>query len=290
MSIQFSPILRPQTRGNNGTFSVTSVDLRELRDQASAVTVLDDFRVRGQPFGPHPHAGFSAVTYVFEDSEAALRSRDSLGNDIVVGAGGIVWTQAGRGVVHEELPAQPDRELHGLQVFVNLSSKNKLIPPQVHYLPNSEVPEWRSDVGDRVRVVVGSFEGLISPLAPAEPFNILDVHLRREITFDVQNAHHALMYVLTGNILVRADGREQQVPTEHAVALHGGSGRVGIEARGSAHLIILSGPEIRERVIAGGSFIMNEPSQIEAAIARYRRGEMGQLVPAANLGGLPESR
>ena len=31
-------------------------------------------RVRGQPFSPHPHAGFSAVTYVFEDSEGSLEA------------------------------------------------------------------------------------------------------------------------------------------------------------------------------------------------------------------------
>lgn len=287
MSIQFSPLLRAKTRGNSGTFSVTSVDLRELGERASPVTVLDDFRVRGQPFGPHPHAGFSAVTYVFEDSEGGLRSRDSLGNDIVMSPGGIVWTQAGRGVIHEELPALPDRALHGLQVFVNLSSKNKLTAPQVHQLAHSDVPEWRSDAGDRVRVVVGSFEGIVSPLVPAEPFTFLDVHLRRRIALDVENAHNVLMYVLRGSILVHADNREQKVPTEHAVALHGGSERVEIEAPQPAHLVILSGREIRERVIAGGSFIMNEPEQIEAAIARYRRGEMGQLAPAASLASSP---
>ena len=57
----------------------------------------DEFRVTGRPFPPHPHAGFSAVTYVLEDSEGKLRSRDSLGNDLVTGPGGIVWTQAGSG-------------------------------------------------------------------------------------------------------------------------------------------------------------------------------------------------
>jgi hypothetical protein len=68
---------------------------------------------------------------VFEDSPGDLRSRDSLGNDVVTGPGGIVWTQAGSGLLHEETPADPDRELHGLQVFVNLSSNNKLAAPQM---------------------------------------------------------------------------------------------------------------------------------------------------------------
>jgi redox-sensitive bicupin YhaK (pirin superfamily) len=54
------------------------------------------------PFCPHPHAGFGAVTYVLEDSPGDLRSRASSGIDIV-GPGGIVWTHAGNGVVHDEV-------------------------------------------------------------------------------------------------------------------------------------------------------------------------------------------
>jgi pirin-like protein len=88
----------------------TCACVEQLGGLASPVLVFDDFRVRKLPFSPHPHAGFSAVTYVLEDSQRGLRSRTSLGNDIVVGPGGIVWTQAGRGVIHEEAPADADRE------------------------------------------------------------------------------------------------------------------------------------------------------------------------------------
>jgi redox-sensitive bicupin YhaK (pirin superfamily) len=189
MSIQFSPAIaaKAQALGKNGVLSIQNIDLQELGERSSPVALLDHFRVRGRPFAPHPHAGFSAVSCVLEDSQAGLRSRDSLGNDIVTGPGGIVWTQAGKGVIHEELPAETDRELHGVQIFVNLSSKNKLAAPQVFRLARSEVPEWRSPAGDRVRVLVGSFEGVSSPLVPAEPFNLLDVELRREISFSLQN-------------------------------------------------------------------------------------------------------
>ena len=88
--------------------------------------MFDDFRVRGHPSAPHPHAGFSAVTYVFDDSPGRLRSRDSLGNDHVVGRGGIVWTQAEHGVMHEEMLADLGEELHGLQFFVNLTCTTRL--------------------------------------------------------------------------------------------------------------------------------------------------------------------
>jgi len=280
MPIEFLKVIAGKSRGNGGTFSVQSIDLAQWGERASPVEVLDQFRVRSRPFPPHPHAGFSAVTYVLEDSQGKLRSRDSLGNDVVVGPGGIVWTQAGSGVIHEEVPAEMDRELHAVQIFVNLSSKNKLTKPQMLRLTQSEVPEWLSKTGDRVRVVVGSFGGLVSPLVPVEPFDLLDVQLRREISIDLQDGHNAIVYVLKGAIIVQADGRTQDLIRDHALALHG-AGQVKFQATEPAHFLVLSGTEIREPVLAQGPFIMNKPSQVEAALARYQAGQMGHLAPLA---------
>ena len=280
MPVQFSRVVAARQTSNGASFSVRSIDLRELGHLASPLVVVDDFRARGRPFGPHPHAGFSAVTYVFEDSVGALRSRDSLGHDYVVGPGGVVWTQAGSGVIHEEIPAEAGRELHGLQLFVNLSSRNKLTTPRVTGLASSDVPEWRSYGRDRVRVVAGSFGGLSSPLAPAEPFDLLDVELRCEMSFDLPDAHNALIYVLIGDIVVSVDGREQTMMGGLAVALHGsGGGRVTFKASRPSHFLILCGAEIREPIVVQGPFIMNDKSQVEAAAARYSSGAMGHLSP-----------
>jgi len=277
MSLKFSPVIASRAQGSGAGFSARSVDLHELGKRASPVVVLDHFRVRGRPFPPHPHAGFSAVTYVFEDSQTGLRSRDSLGNDVVVGPGGICWTQAGSGLLHEELPAEPGRELHGLQVFVNLSARNKLVSPRVFRLAATEIPDWRNDANDRVRIVAGSFDGIASPLCPAEPFTLVDVALRQEISFTLEDAHNALVYVLEGGLVVRADGDRQKVPEEHAVALYGSGGLITFQAARPARFLILSGAEINEPVLVHGPFVMSEPSQIDDAVARYRSGGMGRL-------------
>lgn len=278
MSVAFSPVLstRGQTIGSD--FSTQSLDLRELGERASPVTVLDDFRVSGRPFGPHPHAGLSAVSYVFEDSPGPLRSSDSLGNSIVMGPGGVVWTQAGAGMMHEEIPAVSNREVHGLQIFVNLSSKNKFVKPQVLQLAGQDVPVWRNHEGDRVRVAVGSFKGVSSPLIPAEPFLLLDVELRRQIEFPLEEEHNLLVNVIAGSVLVSADGREMKVPAHHGVALHG-TGQVTFKASERAQFLLLSGGAIHEPVVTNGPFIMNSRSQIEAAMAKFRAGGMGHLEP-----------
>ena len=278
--IHFSPVIRSRARDEGGAFSVRSVELQAMGGRRSPVLVLDDFRVSRHIFGPHPHAGFSAVTYVLEDSPGGLRSRHSLGNDVVVGPGGIVWTQAGSGVLHDEMPAETGRELHGLQVFVNLSARNKLAEPRVLKLDGKEVPEWRSDSGDRVRVAVGRFDGVSSPLVPAEPFDLLDIDLKHCVSFDLSEARNALLYVVEGAVVALAERREERIARHHAVALRG-NGRASFYADGPARLVILAGAEIREPVVTHGPFIMNSRAQIEAAMERYASGAMGTLSPLA---------
>ena len=199
MSVKLSSLLAARER-RTGSFSVKAVDLRAVGDLGSPVLVLDDFRVQGSPFEPHPHAGFSAVTYVFEDSPGRLRSRDSLGHDVEIGPGGIVWTQAGRGVIHHEVPADFRHELHGLQLFVNLSARNKHLAPQMLSLGSHDVPVWQGDEGNRVRVVAGSYAGVTSPLVPPEPFDFLDVALRRRIAYDLPAGNCAIVYVAAGEV------------------------------------------------------------------------------------------
>jgi redox-sensitive bicupin YhaK (pirin superfamily) len=281
MSIEFSRIIAVQPRPLPGFTALQYVDLDALGVTASPLAVLDDFRVAGLPFSPHPHAGFAAVTYVFEDSPGAVRSRASSGADLTVGPGGVVWTHAGSGVVHEEVPAVRGRQLHGLQLFVNLSAKNKLSAPQVLYLDSGQVPEWRSDTGDRVRVVTGSFGGVSSPLVTVEPFTFLDVRLLEEISVDLPAAYNAVVYVLAGEVTVGAGGHQEKTDGGHALALRGGGsgGRVTFTAVPPTHLLVLAGAEIREPVVSEGPFVMNTPEQIDDAIARYRRGAMGNLAP-----------
>ncbi|HEY1256489.1 MAG TPA: pirin family protein [Terracidiphilus sp.] len=280
MAIRFSPVLPSRPSASGGTFSVQAIDLSALGDWGSPVLVLDHFRVTGRPFPPHPHAGFAAVTYVFEDSPGGLRSRDSLGNDVVTGPGGIVWTEAGRGLLHEEVPAETSRELHAVQIFVNLSSKNKLVAPRLLRLEGSEIPEWRSIAGDRVRALVGSFYGARSPLIPSEPFSLFDARVQDEISFILPEAHFSLIYVISGHARVHTEDQASvELEGEQAVAVRG-SGRVSVHSIRPAHVLILQGAEIHEPRFEYGGFIMNDRAQAVAAIERFRSGQMGQLEPA----------
>ena len=65
---------------------------------------------------------------------------------------------AGRGIVHCEMPAG-DVLSHGLQLWVNLSSKDKLIEPTYQELRSQDIPVGEKN-GVRVRVIAGESMGV----------------------------------------------------------------------------------------------------------------------------------
>lgn len=274
-----SPVVEAKRRPVPGFTNLQTVDLKALGVHGSPLAVLEDYRIRGPAFSGHPHAGFAAATYVLPDSPVGLRSRSSLGYDVIVGAGGVVWTHAGSGLVHEEVPASPSLEMHGLQVFVNLSAAHRLSAPQVMILQGTDVPVWRSRAGDHVFVVVGFFEDVASPLTPVEPFTFLDVRLRDTIKFPMTVDTNTVIYVLAGSLALRVGGEVLRIAADQAVAISRGDDLLTLEAERPSSLLLLSGLAITEPLVAVGPFIMNSRWQIEAAIARYRSGEMGGLSP-----------
>ena len=277
MSLRVSDIVSARRHSSGGIFAVNTIDLSRMEGLASPLALLDNFRVAGQPFGPHPHAGFSAITYVFEASRVALRSRDSLGNDLEIGPGGIVWLQAGSGAQHQEVPAERGVELHGAQIYVNLSMRNKLVAPRTMSLQSGQVPVWQNETGDRVRVLVGGFGNLRSPIEPAEPYAILDMFLESAVSYPVAPTDNVVIYVLKGDLTVKVGEREHALHEESAIAVAAADVVHLLATNGPAHALLLSGPALNEPVVADGPFIMNDETGVRDAYQRFKSGEMGAL-------------
>jgi len=276
MSLEISPPL-PTLNANLGAgFSANRIVTAQVAALMQPVMGMDHFLMSDVTFAPHPHAGFSAISYLFENSPGAIRNRDSLGNDFEMGPGGLIWTQAARGVVHDERPAQVGTAVHGVQIFVNLSSKNKGLTPRVFRLEGGEVPVWSDAQGDRVRVVVGQFGGVRSPVVPAEPFNLLDITLKQQIELPVEPGWNTVLYVLTGEVEVTADGASARVAGAQAIALRG-DGTADLKAVNPAHVLIMAGVVHDEPVVSYGPFIMNTEAQIQEAVHRFQQGGMGHL-------------
>ena len=175
-------------------------------------------------------------------------------------------------------PRPPDHELHGAQIFVNVSARNKFATPQVLWLEGNQVPEWCSEFGDAVRVVVGTFKGVTSPLVPVEPFTFLDMQLQGRISFSIEHDQVGIVYVVSGQVTVTTDSDDRMLMREQALIIRGTGGQVSFKSAGRAQLLFLSGAGIRDSVVVDGPFIMNDLEQVRDAARRYREGEMGNLL------------
>jgi redox-sensitive bicupin YhaK (pirin superfamily) len=242
---------------------------------------LDDFRMSEPTFPPHPHAGFSAVTYLFEDSPGAFTNRDSLGDRSRIGPGALHWTQAGRGMMHEEIPALRGTVCHGLQMFVNLRADHKGAPPRAFHVEGGQVPEVVPDAGVRVRVLAGSFGGVHSPLTELlTPVLLLDIHLSpgARITVPTDEGWTTFLLSLSGSGVAGPRGSEADLKAHEAVGFRQDGDRVELAAgAGGFHVLVAGGRPLGEPLVFGGPFAGTTRGDIDAAYARYQRGEMGRL-------------
>ena len=138
---------------------------------------LDHFRMRTPTFPPHPHAGFSAVTYLLPESAGAMLNRDGRGDRRVIGQGGVHWTASGSGLVHEEVPEPPGSLAEGLQIFIRQPVAQERAPAVVHHTDPVDVPLVAISAGSWVRVVAGVFGAFAAPFDPPSPMQILDIAL-----------------------------------------------------------------------------------------------------------------
>jgi redox-sensitive bicupin YhaK (pirin superfamily) len=281
MSIKFSPIAEAKKAELSAQFSAHRLDLGALTGFSAPIMGFDHFRASGPTFAPHPHAGFSAVSYLFEDSTGGLRNRDSLGHDLVIEPGAMVWTQAAHGVVHDEHPAVNGEEVHGLQLFVNLSRSHKNLPPRMIHASADQVPTVVTGQGARVRILTGCFNEIEGPIAPVEPFTFLDVTLSASFTYSVPNGQNVLIYVLSGALTLSALSEQRSLTAHQAIAARSLSRPedVHLVPDQDAHVLILSGFDPQEPVAVYGPFIMNDQAGLQAAYSRYVEGKMGKLPP-----------
>lgn len=265
------------TRPGSYGFSAASISAASVGGDLDPVINIDHFRMRMPTFPPHPHAGFSAVSYLFDDSEVEFENHDSLGHSLLAKPGAIIWSVAGRGMMHEEFPHVRGKLAHGLQVFVNLAAAAKLEPPRILFADGPAIPIVEHG-GARTRVVAGSVGDVRGAIEPPGDITFLDIKLDPGATFEqpVEAERSALAYVIEGDLLGGAERRA--LATLDAATFAPDGDRVVLRAgtRG-ARVVLIAGRPLREPVVSNGPFVMNDREQIASAIERYRSGGMGRL-------------
>ena len=225
------------------------------------------------------------MTYMFEDSEGAFINRDSRGDHSRIEPGGLHWTQAGRGIQHEEIPEHAGQDCHGLQMWVNHAQRDRYVEPRAWSVDAKNVPEVHPVEGARVRVLVGETWGVRAAFEPITPITLLDIHLESDtlLSLPIPGEHTVLALVIRGSGMF---GSEQTPLEAHSGATFNGDGDgITLKAgREGLEVVVGTGLAYQESFVFGGPFVGNTSQDIQDARACFQRGEMGLLEPSADFG------
>lgn len=98
---------QPEGSGVTVKRSIGSWDFHYI----SPFALLDHFNLEEDYkgyFSPHPHRGMSTFTYILPKQShptSGVKHRDHKGNSGIIGAGDVQYMEAGKGIVHSEVPA-----------------------------------------------------------------------------------------------------------------------------------------------------------------------------------------
>jgi redox-sensitive bicupin YhaK (pirin superfamily) len=234
----------------------------------------------GEPFegvGPHPHRGFSPVSFIFEGS---LRHQDSRGNDSVISAGGIQWMNSGMGIIHSERPVDVEADLELIQLWINTPAAHKMDQPVYIPVTAEEAGLFKSDDGlVSAKIFAGEVLGTKGKVKALSPVNAatFDVKKGGKISIPLPADHNAFIYLLDGVIKLEGYGL---VEGKNAVVFKKDGDSIAFEATENTRILFMTGKPLDEKVVSYGPFVMNSQTQIMEAMRDYQIGKMGVLIEA----------
>jgi redox-sensitive bicupin YhaK (pirin superfamily) len=248
--------------------------------QVSPFILLHHFDFTYKPFEnnfavpPHPHRGFSPVTFMFEGS---IEHEDSLGNKMVIGNNEVQWINAGRGIIHSE---KADKEFverggrsHGIQLWINTPRAKKMDPPSYQPITKKEIVLIEKE-GVEFRLVSGKYSDKKGP-AESDVFTaMLRMKAGSDQTFLFPSTNNIAFYVLEGDVKINDSVSADQYSL---IAFENDEAEIKLKATSNATLLLMAGEPINEPLVTHGPFVMTSQTEIMEAMRDYQEGKMGFL-------------
>lgn len=230
--------------------------------------------------GPHPHRGFEPITLLFKGEQL---HRDSLGNEMVVKAGGVQWTTAGRGIIHAEAPTKEfvkkGGDLEGLQLWLNLPAKDKMMPANYQHLEDEQIPKvFSEDEKIQLNIIAGHLNDTVGKIKTQTAVNVFTgkASANGELEIELSKKHQSLLYLLDGELLIN-DSEVLKKGENQMVVFHNDADFIKIASKKESNFLILSGEPIQEKVTQYGPYVMNTQTEILEAMRDFQQGKMGYL-------------
>ncbi|KQJ96235.1 hypothetical protein BRADI_3g21730v3 [Brachypodium distachyon] len=215
------------------------------------------------------------LAFLIIPTEGGLSYHDFSGHKGTINKGDVQWMTAGRGVVHAEMPGGQGVQ-RGINLWINLSSKDKMVAPRYQDLASVEIPTAEKD-GVTIKVIAGSALGARSPLETRTPAMFLDVAMRpgARLRQPVPPGWTACAYVIDGEagfFFGSGSGSQDAEAGAHECVVFGGDGDgdgVDVRSEGGGRILLLAARPHGEAVVRDGPFVMNTREEVEQAREDY---------------------
>lgn len=222
--------------------------------------------VKGFPW--HPHRGIETVTYLISGN---IEHSDSLGNSGIITDGSCQWMTAGGGILHQEMPKESKRML-GIQLWINLPAKNKMVPPKYRDITHEKVYTIKED-NCVVKIISGNYKNTESAITPDYvKANFFDVMLNKSSiwSFSLTESDTLFIYCIEGEIISVSD-QISIYPKEAALFSKGSSVKIK-SANINSRFLVFSGSPLKEPIAWGGPIVMNTKEELNKAFEDLKTG------------------
>ena len=173
---------------------------------------------------------------------------------------------------------------HGIQLWVNLPSDEKMVAPKYQDIRSHEVALLTSyDAGSLVRVIAGQVGEQAGPGSTHTPMALVHATIAPGARLELpwRPDYNALVYVLNGDGTVGADARP--IHTGQSAVLGAGD-YLTVTADGSQEsrspnldVIVVGGKPIGQSIAWAGPFVMNTKSEVLQAYEDFQKGSFGHI-------------
>ena len=211
-------------------------------------------------FPMHPHRGIETISYV---SRGKMVHRDSLGNEDGISDGEVQWMNSGSGIMHEEMVPAADRLL-GVQLWLNLPSKDKMSKPSYNSIKNDKIPEIEIE-GGKLRLLAGTYKEYQGYKGNYLPMNYYDIQLNAdaEFTLTMGQKDSVMIFTLLGNIYINGEYIEEKT----AVKLTEGDSLTIKNRKEKAQVLYINSKALNEPIAWAGPIVMNTQDEIQKAFS-----------------------
>jgi len=226
----------------------------------------------------HPHCGFEAITYLLSGE---IEHKDSWGGQAKIKSGDIQWMTTGSGLIHSELVTEQFKKrggiMQGLQIWVNLPKKNKIVKPWYQHIKKADIPVVIDNRGIVIKILVGEVKKIKSLVQTYSPVSIFDVQFTKpdQINLSIPKKQAVMIYVIKGHLQF---DEEKKAKKGQMIYFDQTADEVKLNSiSSSGSYLILAGEPLNEPVFRYGPFVTNTEGEMKQKMLDYQNGKMGKI-------------